>query len=122
MSVQTGKIRVRIRTRSEGVLLDPCDTHASVYVKWYTVSVEQDFVDRQSFFLDLRIQVWFSGMLVSAETENLCTVAQARASSASHVLLRSCRWSLFNPQVLTLTGWDRVDGLGTDLRSLVRPQ
>ena len=77
------------------------------------------------FFFDLRIQVWFSGMLVSTETENLHTVAQTRSSSESHVLLRSWRWSLFNPQVLTLTGWDRVyrvDGLGTDLRSLVIPQ
>ncbi len=82
---RAGKIRNRTRTRPEGVLLDPCVSHASVHVTRHTVSVEQDFADRQSFFLGLRLQVRFSGMIVSAETGNFHTVAQKLGRLLRHM-------------------------------------
>ncbi len=67
------KMRDRIRTRPEGVLLGPRVCHESSYSHRHTLFSEQVFA---SFFVIYGLQSGFPGVLVWAESENLRAVAQ----------------------------------------------
>jgi len=114
------------RTLLERVLLDACACHASMHGKRHTVSAEQDFADRQSFFLIYGFKCGFLGMLVSAETGNLRAVPQKLGCLLLHMFCCALAGGFSThhvyPQVLTSAGWARADALGAVLQSMVSPQ
>ena len=58
------RMRGRIRTRPEGVLLGPRVCHESPHSQRHTLFSEQAFVERQSFFVIYGWQSGFPGVLV----------------------------------------------------------
>jgi hypothetical protein len=79
-----------VRTLPEGVMLDNHDFNTSVHSKWHTCPPEQDFGDRQSFFVIYGFKWGFPGLIVCAETRKRCSVAQNLRR-----LLRHIFWCVF---------------------------
>ena len=115
------------RTLPERVLLDACACHASMHGKRHTVSAEQDFADRESFFLIYVFKCGFLGMLVSTETGNLCAVPQKLGRLLLHMFCCALAVGFSTHHVYLSTSTD-FGGVGScrrswsGLQSLVSPQ
>ena len=63
-------------TLPERVMLNPSEGHSSILSHRLMASAEEDFGDRERFFVIYGFKCGFPGMFVSAEPRNLRDVAQ----------------------------------------------
>ena len=135
------KMRDRIRTRPEGVLLDTHACRSSMHSQRHTFSAEQVFAHRHKrIFVFFVPQEGFSraarldprklravAQKLSRSPKTARCSAKAQSCSSSHVLRRSSRRIIFACIFFTSTdlgggGLVQAGGLGAALRSLVSPQ
>lgn len=89
----TAKMRDRMRTRPEWVLLDAHACRASMHSQWRTISAEQGFAHRQKriFVFFVRQERFSRAARLSRSPKTARCSAKAPSCSVSHLLLRSSR-------------------------------
>ena len=110
MRVHTTKMRVHERTLPERVMLNVSDVHSSMHSHRHTASAEEDFGDRERFFVIYGFECGLPGMLVSAGPRNLQNLHRMSCHNfccalAGGLMTLSFSWS----EVLTSArvGWCR---------------
>ncbi len=129
MRVRTAKMRGRIRTRPEGVLLDTHAWHASMHSQPHAFSAKQVSAHRQTNFVFLSSRAVFRGCSCSAEPRKMRAVAQKLRRARRHMFFCALAGGFWVRPFLKSTSTDfgggglvGAGGLGAALRSLVSPQ